>query len=182
MTYTIMRTGNLVRAGGGSGLILSEIDTPTCDELPIDDAFRFIVEALTLETAAGRAFSLCTSSDASQFKEMRFAGQTRREEVEALLSGKIKEAPPQEPEDAPKSAEVEAAEAKAEAESEADREAEIARLFEQGRKRGIEAAERLKREEEEKARLRAERLAKIIPEGGYPDPEPVANETKPEQN
>ena len=51
---TIMRTGALTKSGTGGGLLLGDIEQPACDEVPIDDAFRFIVEALAIPEAAVR--------------------------------------------------------------------------------------------------------------------------------
>ena len=88
---TVMRTGTLAKSGTGTGLLLGEMDTAVCDDVPQDDVFRFITEALTIPEANGRLFSLCPSADTTQLKAMRMAGCTRREEVEALLKGQIKE-------------------------------------------------------------------------------------------
>ena len=96
MEYTLMRTGELAKGGSGGGLILSDLDLPACDEVPAEDVFMFVAEALTLEAAAGREFSLCASADATDLEKMRRAGCSRREEVEALLGGKIVEKPPEE--------------------------------------------------------------------------------------
>jgi hypothetical protein len=58
--------------------------------VPIDDVFRFITEALTMDEASGRSFALCPATDATQLRKMRMAGCSRREEVAALLKGQIK--------------------------------------------------------------------------------------------
>lgn len=135
LKYTVMRTGSLSKTGGGGGLIVGEIDLPTCDEVPADDVFRFITEALTLPEAEGRAFSLCTSVDSSQLREMRMAGCSRREEVLAFLQGKISdkavEAVAAEP-----TAEEAAATAKSEAEIAAAREEELKALLAKAKVRG----------------------------------------------
>jgi hypothetical protein len=90
--YTVMRTGSLLKGGSvGGGLNVSDVDTPTCDDVLLEDAFRFIAEALTLPAAEGRIFALCPSDDDTQLKALRRAGCTRREEVEALLLGDIEE-------------------------------------------------------------------------------------------
>jgi hypothetical protein len=75
--YTIMRTGTLGKSGEGGGLLLGEVDDAVCEEVPIDDVFRFITEAMTISEAEGREFSLCPSADASQLKQMRLAGCSR---------------------------------------------------------------------------------------------------------
>ena len=72
-----MRTGSLGKSGEGGGLLIGEVDDAVCDEVPIDDVFRFITEAMTIPEAEGRAFSLCPSADASQLKQMRLAGYSR---------------------------------------------------------------------------------------------------------
>ena len=168
ISYTVMRTGSFGKPGSSaaSGLILSEIDVPTCDEVPIDDAFRFLTEALTLPDASNRLFSLCPASDASQLKQMRMAGCTRREEVEALLKGQIKIKTPEElkAEAEATAAGKTAAEVAAEADDrpaeviEAEREAEIKALMAKAKKEGIENAKRRAEEEARKVEERKERM------------------------
>jgi len=157
LKYTVMRTGSLSKTGGGGGLIVGEIDLPTCDEVPADDVFRFITEALTLPEAEGRAFSLCTSVDSSQLREMRMAGCSRREEVLAFLQGKISdkavEAVAAEP-----TAEEAAATAKSEAEIAAAREEELKALLAKAKVRGEENQKKMAEEEAAKEKARAERM------------------------
>lgn len=95
-TFTLMRTGGFSKKGSGGGLVLGEVDLPVCDEVPLEDAQRFLVEAMGLEEAHGRSFSLCPSVDQTQLKQMRMAGCTRAEEAAALLKGVIVEKLPEE--------------------------------------------------------------------------------------
>ena len=96
-TYSVMRTGSLAKSGVGGGLVVGALDLPVCDEIPIDDVFRFITEAIELpDVSSGRLFSLCPSADSSQLKQMRMSGCSRKEETEALLKGVIVEKPPEE--------------------------------------------------------------------------------------
>lgn len=157
--YTVMRTGSLQNGGSGGGLKLGEVSEPTCADVSKEDVFRVLTEALTLDSAYGRMFSLCPSDDVSQFKEMRMAGCDRREEADALLLGKIKEKeapPPATAEEAVAKAEEEAV---SEAEETAKREDELKMLVARAKKRGEEMAERLAKEEAEKTALREERNA-----------------------
>jgi len=156
MTYTLLRTGKLTEKGSGAGIKLGEVEQPVCDDVPKEDIFRFITEALTIPDANGRSFSLCPSTDDSQLKEMRFAGCSRREEVEALLKGQITEQAAKE--------EVAAADAltaeevaTSKAEEEASREDELKMLLERAKIRGIENQKRMKEEEDAKKVLREER-------------------------
>ena len=109
MTYTVMRTGNLKAGTSGGGLKIGDVKEPICDDVrgarvarhtvrivftrlaaeqvSKEDVFRILTEAISLDSASGRMFSLCSSEDASQFKAMRMAGCDRREEADALLSG-----------------------------------------------------------------------------------------------
>jgi len=159
LTYTLMRTGELTKAGEGGGLILEEVDHPTCESVPIDDVFRFITEALTMDEASGRSFALCPATDATQLRKMRMAGCSRREEVAALLKGQIKlesdviEASPEEV--AAKTEEDE----KTAKELEAKREEELKELLARAKQRGIENQKRMAEEEAEKKKKREERLA-----------------------
>jgi len=159
VTYTVMRTGALMAGGSGGGLKLGSVSEPTCAELCKEDVYRILAEAITLDSAYGRMFSLCPSEDVAQFKEMRMAGCGRREEADALLKGMIKEKEP-DPEASPEEAAAKAEEvAVSEAEQEAKREEELKMLIERARVRGQETAEREAKEEEEKQKLRAERNA-----------------------
>lgn len=83
--------GKLSANGSGGGLKLDDINLALFEEVNKDDVFRFITEALTLPSANARCFSLCPSADDSQLKQMRLAGCSRREEVDALLKGLVKE-------------------------------------------------------------------------------------------
>ena len=158
--YTVMRARIMTGSGGSIGMILADIDETGVEEVPREDAFRFITEALTLSEANGRLFTLCPTEDDSQFREMRRAGCDRREEAKALLAGVISKGA-KAAADA-KAAEAEAAEAAKKPEvSPEEREAELKALLEKARLKGIETQERLKKENEEKARLRAERAEKM---------------------
>lgn len=168
VTYTLLRTGTLAEKGAGAGIKLGELDLPVCDDVPKEDIFRFVVESLTIPDAYGRSFSLCPSSDDSQLKEMRFAGCSRREEVEALLKGVIVEKAAAEEaaaEDAPTAEE----EAKSKAEEEASREDELKMLLQRAKEKGIENQKRMKEEEEAKAALREERAMYFKSTGGDDD-------------
>lgn len=157
MAYTLMRTGELAKAGAGGGLYLSDLDLPACDEVPKEDVYRFLAEALTIDEAEGRAFSLCASADASQLKAMRMQGCTRRDEAVALLAGKITEKPPEE---AVETAEDAAEKAKAKEKEEEDRAAEILRKQKAAAQRGKERAEFAAKQEEQRQKERAELAAK----------------------
>jgi len=166
MEYTVMRTGALGKGGAGGGLVIGEIDQPVCDELPIDDAFRFIVESLTLPEASGRTFSLCPSVDGSQLKEMRMAGCGRREECVALLKGVIRQKTAEELEAEKETgagggdeAAAEADDGLSEEERAAKRDEELKMLMARAREKGIETQKRLAEEEEIKKKKRAERMA-----------------------
>jgi len=158
MAYSLMRTGTLSKAGTGGGLLVTALDEPTCDEVPLEDVFRFIAEAMTIPEAEGRLFSLCPSADASQLKQMRMAGCSRREEVEALLKGVIRQTSEEIPD--PVQAAAQAAEdAKSEEEQALEREEELKALMARAKQRGIETQQRLFEEEKAKAEKRAERLS-----------------------
>merc|ERR1719247_2191419 len=89
-----MRTGSLRRSAGGAGLSLGPVDLPLCEDVSEEDVCRIISEALTMPEAAGRSFSLCPNESdeaSSTLKEMRRRGYTRRDEVQLLLTGKLKE-------------------------------------------------------------------------------------------
>ena len=150
MTWTVMRTGSMSATGGGGGLKLDEVDMATCAEVPKEDIFRFVTEALTIEESYSRMFSLCPSADVSQLKEMRMAGCDRREEAEALLRGQIQEGALEEQAKAAeeKAAAEGAASAKSAEEEEAEREEELKELLAKAKKKGEENA--IKRAEEEK--------------------------------
>ena len=167
MTWTVMRTGSMSAAGGGGGLKLDEVDMATCAEVPKEDIFRFVTEALTIEESYSRMFSLCPSADVSQLKEMRMAGCDRREEAEALLRGQIQEGALEEQAKAAeeKAAAEGAASAKSAEEEEAEREEELKELLAKAKKKGEENA--IKRAEEEK--LKQARLAPhLIPHHRIP--------------
>jgi len=131
--------------------------------VPREDIFRFVTEALTLPSAAGKMFSLCPSADASQLTEMRLAGCTRREEVEALLAGKITEKLSDEEEVTLTPEEIaakEKEEAEASAVADAESEEEIAALFARAKKTGEERKKKLAEEEEAFKKKQAERAEK----------------------
>lgn len=159
--YTVMRAGSLTAGGLGGGLKLSALDEPTCAQLPKEDVFRFITEALTLPEASGRLFSLCPNLDDSQFREMRRAGCDRREEAKALLDGVISETAAVDAAAAATTAKKDSEEAKLPQQTAEEREAELKKLLEQARLDGIANAKRRQEEEEAKAAARAERLQQI---------------------
>jgi len=151
VAYTIMRTGVLNPKSQGSGLQVSALDLPTCGEISREDAFRFLVEALTLDEANGRAFSLCTSERTeASLKAMRYAGSSRREEVAALLKGEVLERDPDEPL---------ASVAKTTAlpmVSEEEREEELKRIFASAKEKAEIRQKQMAYEEQEKKLKRAE--------------------------
>lgn len=159
MKYTLMRTGSLTAHSGGAPLKIEDIEADELGELPKDDVYRFITEAASLSESEGKAFGLAPSADGSQLKEMRLAGCTRRDEVQALLGGKIMERATND--DGSVVADVQPIapeeDAISKAEAEAKREEELktlmARAKEAGRLKQIE----LKKIEDEKAAKRAER-------------------------
>lgn len=161
--YTVMRTGTLAKAGAGGGLVVGDFELPTCEDVPIDDAFRLLVESLTIPEAEGRFFSLCPSVDDSQLKEMRRAGCSRKEEAVALLKGVIVEKAPEEREAIASGSSAAAAaeddDPRSEEEKAAAAEEEVKMLLERARAKGIENQKKMAEEEAEKAAKRAERLA-----------------------
>lgn len=169
LAYTVMRTGGLTKSGSGGGLLVSDVDLPTCDEVPADDVFRFITEALTLPEAEGRTFALCPTSDSSQLRAMRSAGCSRREEVLALLQGKIKEGVKVEVNKKELTPEEVQAAAKSDAEKAAEREEELKQLLAKAKQRGEETQKRLAAEEAAKEKLRAERQTYFASSGPSPD-------------
>jgi len=158
-SYTLMRTGSLVDVSAGGGLKLADADVPVCEDVSKEDVFRFVTEALTLPEAASRAFSLCPSDGTVEsLKQVRYAGYERREEVQMLLSGLIKE---QEEEgsamlSAEEQAEKEEAVLRSSAEVAAEREEELKMLLARARKRGEETQARLEFEAAEKLAFRQE--------------------------
>lgn len=180
MEWTVMRTGSLSKKGSGGGLLVSELELPTCDELPMEDCHRFITEAMTITEANGRAFSLCPSADGSQLKQMRLSGCTRRDEVEALLRGQITEQPAEEAAEE-KSEDATAEEAVSEKEKKANDEEEIKALLERARVRGIETQKRMKEEEDAKQAKRQERAAYFAQNAPPDDDEKGSDDKKPEE-
>jgi len=165
MKYTVMRTGNLVApAESGTvdptesgGLRIGEIGSAVCEDVSAEDVYRFVTEAMTLPEAEGRLFSLCPTEDTTQLKQMRLCGYERRDEVAALLRGFIAE-----PSEEDKAAAVEQEPElvlRSEAEVAEERAEELKELLARARARGEEAQRKMKFEEEEKARMRAEQQA-----------------------
>jgi len=156
--YTVMRTGSLVNGDGGSGLKLGDLDQPVCEDVPREDVFRFVTEALTLPEANARAFSLCPSvATESSLKQMRLAGYERRDEVQLLLQGVLKEQKEAKADMTEEEAEAEAELVmRSEAEVAAEREEELRTLLARARQRGVETQERLAFEEKEKLAWRKE--------------------------
>jgi len=156
MAYTIMRTGSLAldRASEG-GLKLDEVDVPVCEDVPREELFRFVTEALTLPAAEGRSFSLCpTEATTGQLKEMRFAGYERRDEVDALLQGFVAETPDGGFAAVAASEEGPELVMRSEAELAAEREEELKALLESARQKGLQKAKQLEFEEAEKEEWR----------------------------
>jgi len=165
LDYSFLVTGKLGKDGAGGGLQMGEASEATCAEVSMDDTHRVIVEALTIPEASKRAMTLRPSKDDSQLKSMRMAGCTRREEVEALVKGKISERTAEEiAADAGKPAQKKAEEEeeldpRSEEEKRLAREEEVKALLNRAKERGIETQKRMAAEEEEKKKLRAERMA-----------------------
>ena len=102
--------------------------------------------------------SLCPSvATSSQLKQMRLCGYDRREEVQALLAGHVRE---QEEATGEATAVGDEEEAelvmRSEAELEAERAEELAALLERARQRGVETQARLEYDAQEKAARRKE--------------------------
>ncbi|KAG8460061.1 hypothetical protein KFE25_014206 [Diacronema lutheri] len=92
LRYTAMRTGELSKQIEGSALRIAALDAPTPAGISRTDAFRVAVEALTIDGAVGKLFALLPADKtqtSAVFREMRFAGVDRRQEVVALLSGTV---------------------------------------------------------------------------------------------
>jgi len=175
MAYTVMRTGPLIASQAeGTALKISDLEMPVCEDVPRDDVFRFVTEALSLEEAHARGFSLCPTENegvVSTLKQMRMVGYDRRDEIQFLLSGKVAETFD--------AAEVSEEEAKvqeelvlrSEAELAAEREEELKMLLGRARQRGIDTQERLAFEEKEKLAHRKEQekyYKAPLPEDGKP--------------
>jgi len=164
MQYTLMRTGELVdSASVGSGLKLDELDVPACEDVPKEDVFRFVTEALTLDEAHGRAFSLCPSIGlTSTLRQMRACGYERRDEIQVLLKGLLKEELP-EGEMPVLSAEEEAEQQelvmRSEAELAAEREEELKMLLARAKAKGqenqVKMAAKAKADAEKREEMRA---------------------------
>lgn len=167
LEYSVMRTGPLVDARGAAvGLKLDEAGAAAGAAVGRDDVFRFAVEALTLPSAANRAWSLLPGDTNAALKEMRQSGCSRRDEVEALLSGKVVEAQkPVELTDAELAAK-DKADAITDAEQKEAQEEEYKRLFAEARKLGEETAARKKYEDEEDTLRREAIMAQGRNEGG----------------
>ena len=121
------------------------------------DVFRFVTEAITLPEANKRSFSLCPSPGVeSTLKQMRLAGYERREEVQLLLQGVVKEQDAAPAEDEEMTEEQQELVLRSEAEVAAEREDELKMLLARAKQRGIETQERLAFEEKEKAAKREE--------------------------
>jgi hypothetical protein len=158
MEYSVMRTGSLLKTGSSAGQVVAEFNSANCPEIPIGDVFSFISEAMTIDEAKGRTFSFCGSPDHSQLTEMRKSGCTRREEVEALLRGDIKERTPEEieqAEEAVKSDQEKGAAASKPKQTPEEKAAELEQLKKQAIERQRELAEKKKQkrlEEEQRTR------------------------------
>jgi len=186
--YTLMRCGPMVAGSGGVGLKLDEVDMPVCADVPREDVFRFATEALTLPEAAGRAFSLCPAPGVdSTLKQLRLCGYERRDEVQLLLQGVVRE-PAEETElTSEEAAEQQELVLRSEAEVAAEREEELKALLERARQRGVETQQRLAFEEAERLAKRKEQekyYSKPDTDGGdapddIPDSPPKADETPP---
>jgi len=154
--YTVLKTGKLMDGMSGNPMKVGEL-ADDCEELSKEDVYRFITEALTIDSANNRLLSVTQNADDTQFREMRRAGCDRRDEVEALLVGKIVEKLPQKEDDAPIDPKQAEEDARSQAEKAAEREQELKALLEKARKTGIENQKKMKEEEEEKRKRRLER-------------------------
>ena len=163
LDYTLMVTGKFGKAAGGGGLIVGDASSAS-DGLPIDDAYRVLVEGLTIPEASKRILSLSLAADGSQLKEMRMAGCTRREECEALFKGQIKERTAEEIEAAKSSvgkgaaAVEEVVDERSDEEKRLAQEEEVKALLVKAKVRGEENQKRMAAEEALKQAERAERL------------------------
>jgi len=169
ISYTIMRTGSMrgdagTSSVGGVGLVLGELDVPVCEDVPQEDVYRVLTEALSLSEADGLAFSLCPSDETlPRLKELRRCGYERRDEVRLLLTGALTELPAaadsgaSSAEETAFEAQVAASEAGlSEAEVASKREEELKLLLQKARQKGAETQAKLKWEADEKARVRDE--------------------------
>lgn len=159
--YTLLRTGSLVNGPAGTGLKLATFDMPVCEDVSIQDVFRFVTEAITLPEASNRQFSLCPSDGVSSaLKQMRLAGYERRDEVKAILTDSLPDEEAEAIAAATKTAEELAAEEelvlRSEAEVAAEREEELKALLARARARGEETQKKLAFEEAERMAYRKE--------------------------
>lgn len=130
---------------------LDAVDSATPAGISRTDAFRVAVEALTIDGAVGKMFSLCPADKQQTnavFKEMRFAGVDRRQEVVALLTGGVDS----------RVSEIEAAEAKAK------QAAEEAAKAKEGKLQDFEAMPASSQEEIDAAFARTRARAKFVAE------------------
>mmetsp|Transcript_3385 Transcript_3385/g.8445 ORF Transcript_3385/g.8445 Transcript_3385/m.8445 type:complete len:457 (+) Transcript_3385:3-1373(+) len=164
ITYTLIRTGTLSKEAEGNPLMIDAIDAASCSPLSRVDAYRVAMESLTIDGAFNRVFSLCPAvkegKSMAVYKEMRFAGADRRQEVVALLGGAVEERAKEmdladikaaEKKDA-KAAEVAARNGSATSSAE-----EIAAAFQRAEERAVRMAAEQKIADEALAELREER-------------------------
>jgi hypothetical protein len=180
LDYTLIRTGSLVDGPAGEGLKLGPLDLPVCEDVAMEDVFRFVTEAMTLPEASKKIFSLCPSDGTTAaLKQMRLAGYERRDEVKAMLTNALPDsndeaaaAVAMSPEEAAANDEIVL---RSQAEVEAEREAELKELLAKAKARGEATQARLKHEEEERLahRKEQEKYYKTPGEGDDSDDKPV---------
>jgi len=161
LAYTVMRTGGLVSDGSsGGGLRIGDVDLAVCDDVSVEDVYRFATEALTLPEAEGRLFSLCPSPEYKEsLTQLRLRGYERRDEVRALLTGKMPEPAADalsDAEGAPVAEEEPELVMRSTEEMEAERTDELRMLLKKAKERGEKVAAEMKFAEEEAKQQREE--------------------------
>jgi len=159
ITYTVIRTGELSNDVLGAPMRIDSVDTPSCAELSRDDAFRVAMEALTIPAANNKMFSLCPAEEdetKSVYREMRFAGADRRQEVVALIKGAVEKRQMELKEKTEKEQAVAAGKVEPEGDPEVAK-AKEADDVQAAFQRAAERAKRVAEEEAEKERLLEEK-------------------------
>jgi len=153
LDYTLLRTGDLIDAGVSNSLTIGEYELPVCEDVAMEDVFRFVTEALTLPEANNRMFSLCPAEPNAGLKEMRYRGYERRDEVKAMLAGKLPDN-----EEGIKMEDEEETEVvmRSAAEVEAEREEELKALIAKAKARGEAVQAKLAHDEAERLAYRKE--------------------------